>query len=203
VVLRVAVTDPLPLFRRGVMAVIAEAGFDAETPEDVLGFARIDEPRIILFTVLAPDDWTLLAQVCQARQETVVVAVLDHADPTEYLRALTAGAAGVLPRQATPELVRATFDAAVRGESLLPIPVVHALAHHATSADSRTDPAQPNADERAWLQALARGTSVATLAGQAGYSERMMFRLLRELYNRIGAANRTAALIRARDEHWI
>jgi hypothetical protein len=30
-----------------------------------------------------------------------------------------------------------------------------------------------------------------------------MFRLLRELYARIGAANRTSALIRARDQNWI
>jgi DNA-binding NarL/FixJ family response regulator len=31
----------------------------------------------------------------------------------------------------------------------------------------------------------------------------MMFRLLRDLYTRLGASNRTEALMRARDRGWI
>jgi len=49
---------------------------------------------------------------------------------------------------------------------------------------------------------MARGDSVASLATSVGYSERMMFRLLRDLYTRIGAANHIGALMKARDEGW-
>jgi hypothetical protein len=44
---------------------------------------------------------------------------------------------------------------------------------------------------------------VARLAATVGYSERMMFRLLADLYARLGADNRTRALMRARDEGWL
>jgi DNA-binding NarL/FixJ family response regulator len=61
----------------------------------------------------------------------------------------------------------------------------------------------PSAEERRWLGAVARGSNVGRVAAEAGYSERMMFRLLRDLYGRMGVPNRTAALIRAREEGWI
>lgn len=54
-----------------------------------------------------------------------------------------------------------------------------------------------------WLQQLARGITVADLAERAGYSERMMFRLLRTLYAELHASHRTEALIRARDRGWV
>jgi DNA-binding CsgD family transcriptional regulator len=50
---------------------------------------------------------------------------------------------------------------------------------------------------------LATGMTVAQLAAKAGYSERAMFRLLRSLYVRMGAKNRTEALIRAYEHGWI
>jgi hypothetical protein len=34
--IRIAVSDPLPLFRRGVMAVLGDAGFEPQTPEELL-----------------------------------------------------------------------------------------------------------------------------------------------------------------------
>jgi DNA-binding CsgD family transcriptional regulator len=44
---------------------------------------------------------------------------------------------------------------------------------------------------------------VVRLADRAGYSERAMFRLLRQLYLRIGARNRTEALMRAHERGWL
>ena len=53
------------------------------------------------------------------------------------------------------------------------------------------------------LRELARGTTVGRLAADVGYSERMMFRLLRELYARLGAGNRTDALVKAQAKGWL
>jgi DNA-binding CsgD family transcriptional regulator len=57
--------------------------------------------------------------------------------------------------------------------------------------------------EMEWLRQLASGTTVAKLADGAGYSERAMFRLLRDLYQRMGAQNRTEALLKARQRGWL
>jgi DNA-binding CsgD family transcriptional regulator len=48
-----------------------------------------------------------------------------------------------------------------------------------------------------WLRALARGDTVAELASAAAFSEREMYRQLGALYERLGAANRAQAIVRA------
>jgi DNA-binding NarL/FixJ family response regulator len=128
--------------------------------------------------------------------------MLDDASLASYVRAISAGAIGAVPRDATPADVRETFTAAVAGRSILPTDVVRALASTSTEVTAN-EPVRPTPREAAWLQDLARGVSVARLADRAGYSERMMFRRLRELYARLGASGRTDALIRARDNGWI
>jgi DNA-binding NarL/FixJ family response regulator len=197
---RLAVSDPLPVYRQGVMAALGEAGFESEAPDDLLEWARHDERRVILLTVHAAADWTLLADLSQIRPTLVVVAVLDDASVAGYVRALSAGAAGAVPRDASPAVIRAAFEAAVNGDTLLPIEVVRALA---AQPQSPQPAGEPSTREIGWLRDLAQGLSVARLANRAGYSERMMFRLLRDLYTKLGAANRTEALIRARDRGWV
>jgi DNA-binding NarL/FixJ family response regulator len=202
-VLRVAVTDPFPLFRHGLRMALAEAGFDAEFPTDLLTWARIDEPRLLLFTVRAAQDWYLLPELCQARAGTTVIAVLEDASVPTSVRALSAGAAGILPRDATLSTMREVVEAAARGDSLVPTSVLRALTERQPTGEPATAAARPSTAEREWLSLLARGDTVATVAARAGYSERMMFRLLRDLYTKIGAANRTEAMMRARDEGWV
>jgi DNA-binding NarL/FixJ family response regulator len=202
-VLRVAVTDPFPLFRHGVRMALAEAGFDAESPTDLLTWARIDEPRLLLFTVRTAQDWDLLPELCQARAGTAVIAVLEDASVPASVRALNAGAAGILPRDATLPTMREVVGAAARGDSLVPTSVLRALTERQPTGEPATAAGRPSTAEREWLSLLARGDNVATVAARAGYSERMMFRLLRDLYTKIGAANRTEAMIRARDQGWI
>jgi DNA-binding CsgD family transcriptional regulator len=45
--------------------------------------------------------------------------------------------------------------------------------------------------------------TVRQLADRAGYSERMMFRLLRDLYDRLRVKGRTEALMLARERGWL
>lgn len=182
---------------------LAEAGLDAESPTDLLTWARIDEPRLLLFTVRTAQDWDLLPELCQARAGTTVIAVLEDASVPASVRALNAGAAGILPRDATLPTMREVVGAAARGDSLVPTSVLRALTERQPTGEPTTAAGGPSTAEREWLSHLARGDNVATVAARAGYSERMMFRLLRDLYSKIGAANRTEAMIKARDEGWI
>lgn len=201
--LRVAVADPLPLFRHGVRDVLAEAGFAVEMPEDLLAWASVDEPRLALFTVSTPADWALLPELCRAQRGTTIIAVVTDTGMATYVRAISAGAAGVLSRDATLTVVREVFDAAVRGRSIVPTEVLQALADGSAPAPDAPEEGRPSAAERDWLRQLARGDTVASLATGIGYSERMMFRLLRDLYVKVGVSNRTEALMKARDQGWL
>jgi len=199
--IRIAVSDPLPLFRRGLMAALGDAGFEPQTAEELLTWIREEQRPVVLLSLLSSDDWTLLARLREARADTMVIAVLPDASTRGHVQAVLGGAIAAVTRDALPETVRNVFDAAVAGKSILPVEVVRGL----TTAQPSQDEVEwvPSPKEVGWLRELAYGTTVARLADRAGYSERAMFRLLRELYIRIGARNRTEALFRAQERGWL
>jgi DNA-binding NarL/FixJ family response regulator len=197
---RVAVSDPLPIFRRGIMATLGDAGFDPEIPEDLLAWSQERQRRLIFLTLQAAEDWRLLDDLDTSRTDLLVVAVLAEVSTATYVRAILAGAVAAIPRSAPPHLVRRVFDATVGGESLLPLKVVRALASPQLPAG---DEGAPSAREIEWLRDLANGRTVAEIAERAGYSERAMFRLLRHLYGRMQVRNRTEALMRAQERGWL
>ncbi len=201
VMVSVAVLDPLPVYRRGVMAALGEAGLIAEVPDDPLAWTQGRGRAVILLTLASSTDWQLLAELRQAGSDPVVVAVLPDASVPAYLRALSGGAAAVMPRDASPGRLRQVYEQALSGMSLLPFDVVQALARSRTVSVERAD--RPGARELEWLRELAGGATVAHLAERSGYSERAMFRLLRDLYRRMGVRNRTQALIRAQEQGWL
>ncbi len=197
---RVAVSDPLPVYRRGVMATLGEAGFTSEAPDDLLAWTRQEHGRVVLLTMDAPSDWELLAELRHSRADLVVVAVLTDVSVQSYVRAILAGAVGAVPRDASPEAVRRVFEQAVEGFSVLPVEVVQALA--APHPRAHAEPAPPP-HELDWLRDLAGGATVGQLAERSGYSERAMFRLLRELYQRLNVKSRTEALMLAHQRGWL
>lgn len=197
---RIAVSDPLPVYRRGMMATLGEAGFNPEAPDDLLAWVRQEHRRVVLLTLDAPSDWTLLAELRHTRQDLLVVAILSDVSVRTYVNAITAGAAAAVPRDASPEAVRRVFEEAVEGFSVLPVEVVEALATPHRRTETRSAPAAHEVD---WLRELAGGATIAQLAKNSGYSERAMFRLLRDLYQRLDVSTRTEALILAQQHGWL
>jgi DNA-binding NarL/FixJ family response regulator len=194
-------SDPLPLFRRGLMAVLGDAGFEPQTPEELLSWIREEQRPVVLLSLLSSDDWRLLARLREARADTMVIAVLADPSTRSHVQAIIGGAIAAVTRDALPETVRKVFDAAVSGKSILPVEVVRGLT--TLQATQEEGEGVPSPQEIGWLRELALGTTVARLADRAGYSERAMFRLLRELYVRMGARNRMEALIRAHEHGWL
>jgi DNA-binding NarL/FixJ family response regulator len=198
---RIAVSDPLPMFRRGVADVMQDSGYDVESPEDLLAWIAPGGDRaVVLLTLLRPADWTLLVTLRESRSAVTLIAVIENGDLALSVRALGSGAVGVMAREADFETVRDVLAAAISGRSVLPVEVVRALT--ATGHVQRPDRIPPET-EISWIRQLMQGLTVARLAERAGYSERMMFRLLRDLYQRWGVANRTEAIIHARDNGWL
>lgn len=198
---RIAISDPLPMFRRGVADVMQNSGYDVESPEDLLAWIAAGGDRaIVLLTLLRPADWTLLVTLRESRSAVTLIAVIENGDLALSVRALGSGAVGVMAREADFDTVRDVLAAAISGRSVLPVEVVRALT--ATRDVQRPDRIPPET-EISWIRQLTQGLTVARLAERAGYSERMMFRLLRDLYQRWGVANRTEAIIHAQDNGWL
>jgi DNA-binding NarL/FixJ family response regulator len=198
---RIAVSDPLPMFQRGIMATLGDAGFYPEAPQDVLAWARQDSRRVVLLTMQSSGDWALLAELREASPDLLVIAVLTDTSTATCVRALLAGAVAVVARNAPPENVKQVFEAVVAGTSPLPVSVVRALA---SSREPQAESSgAPSVREIEWLRMLAAGATVPQLADRFGYSERAMFRLLRGLYQRMQVGGRTEALMRAHELGWL
>ena len=183
------------------MAILGDAGFEPRTPEELIAWIRDEQSPVVLLTLFSSDDWKLLAQLHEARADTMVIAVLVDTSIRSHVQAILGGAITAVPRGAPPETIREVFEQAVTGRSVLPVGVVRALTTPQQLPDEEND--APSVQEIGWLRELALGTTVARLADRAGYSERAMFRLLRDLYGRIGARNRTEALMRAQERGWL
>ncbi|MFE9748216.1 DNA-binding response regulator [Saccharothrix saharensis] len=198
-VVRVAVVDPLPVFRHGVSAVLSDAGHTVETPADVLAWSRRDKASLVLLTVLSEDDWAVLGTLCGGAGSPVVIAVVEGGSPTAGARAVRLGARSVLPRGVAVDVLRQTVTATISGQAVMPAAVASALA----AGTELAGPKSPSADQLSWLRHLANGATVAQVADRAGYSERAMFRLLRALYRQLGVRTRLEAIMLARESDWL
>jgi len=197
VAVRIAVVDPLPMFRQGVVTALEAAGHIVESPVDVVAWLRRGAGTLVLLTVVSNDDWALLGQVCDAAASHLVIALLDDASPVIGARAVRIGAHSVVPREATAVMLSRTVDATLEGQAVMPAPVAAVLASDLLDSTHRV-----TADQLSWLRHLAGGATVAEVAEQAGYSERAMFRLLQKLYRNMGVDSRLEAIMRAKEAGW-
>ncbi|MFL6120836.1 DNA-binding response regulator [Actinophytocola sp.] len=194
----VAVLDPLPLFQRGVVDALASEGIRVETPDDIRVWSAQNGRRVIILTLVSQEDWTLLGHLSA---KALVIAVLEKYTTALSIRALRLGASSVVPRNTTSAVMRRAVDAALVGDVIVSRAVIDALI--SSSPRDSGEPRLLGQEEVLWLRRLASGTTVAHLAELAGYSERTMYRLLNSIYDRLGVANRTEALIKAHAYGWL
>lgn len=190
---RAVVVDVKPIFARGLESVLSDAGIAVDHPGDVVDWAVGPGSRVAIVAMSLASWREVIRDLRCARLDTAVVVVVDAQSPAAYAEALMAGACSAVRRDAPVEELAAVVDAAMRGFSLLPV----GTAQRLVDASVATSTTRVSSSEVELLRALVKGDSVAALADELGYSEREMHRKLRKLYDRIGAANRTRAVVLA------
>lgn len=200
----VAVADPLLPYADGLTTMLRAHGVSAEAPSDLEGWAGQNQTKIVFLTLASEPDWQRLDALRMLDDRLLIVAVMDVMEETSCVRALTAGAVSILPRDVAEQAVVQTVESLARGESVIPLAVLRALAGQLPRpGDEPRSETAPSSNELEWLRQLAQGATVRQLAYNTGYSERMMFRILRNLYRRMNVDSRTEALFLARDRGWI
>ncbi len=192
--LPIAVFDPVPAYRRGLIAALADADLEAEAPDDFESWTLGGGRRAALITVGFPHGLDMLENLAKANSDLLVVVLLREPTLDAYRQVLKAGASGVAPWDAPPEAVVRVMRAAFEGQCMVPVHIAQALA---APAPVKPEISGVTAWEAKWLRTLASGATVADLAHESSYSEREMFRLLQRLYQRMGVRNRTEALVKA------
>lgn len=182
--LGVRVVEEAAAYRRGLEEAFSGAGHrvagDDETPDLALVAMRVpaDCARLEAWAKRAP-----------------VVALVEPGDAETVAHALHHGAVAAVEWQAETARIVQVAEAAARGDALLPSAIARDLPAH--GVDPHAERPHVDEEELEWLEELAQGSTVVDLAENFGYSERVMFRRLHDLYTRLGAANRSEALISA------
>lgn len=195
---RAAVSDPLPLLRTGIAAALRQDGHPIDEPEDLLAWCADGTPALIVIGLTTSDQWETLSNLFLKRPAARTIALLP--DLAAAGRAVRAGAAAVLPRDTDAQHLREACRAVRRDECVLPAATVRDLLRRTARWE---DEPRLNDRELGWLRLLAGGSTVAQVAAASGYSERMMFRLLRDLYARLSVGSRTEAMLLAREHGWV
>ena len=189
-----AIFDPVPLYRRGLLTAFNDGHFAPEDPADVEGWATRAGRRVLLVTTAVREDAEILHRLAGANPELTLVALLREPTAELYLLAMRCGVSGAVAWMAQPETMVDVVEAACQGHWLLPLDVARRISGLVRSGDEAPG---VSAAEVEWLRLLANGTPMAHLALRVGLSEREMFRQLRDLYGRMGARSRTEALVKA------
>ena len=188
--MKIAVRDRYPASRHGIELALSEAGYVVEQPLDLGRWAEAPGPRALVLGCSTQEEARDLALLRRRGMDVVAVAVIGDGSAIGYREALETGVDSAVARDASLERIVEVVRAALDRRTVLPSDVARDLARR----DSQEG---IDARQTGWLRWLSRGMTVEELADRAGYSERAMYRQLRRLYERLGAANRTEALLQA------
>jgi DNA-binding NarL/FixJ family response regulator len=182
--LSVRVIEEAAAYRRGLEEAFSKAGHRVAGEEE-----RAD---LVLVSWRAMSDCALLESWAAKGR---VLALVAPGDAETIAHVFYHGAVGAVDWRAETARIVEVAEAAARGDAVLPSEMARVLP--GTGGDPHADRPHLDEEEAEWLEALGRGTTVVGLADDYGYSERVMYRRLRALYERLGAASRSEALINA------
>ena len=197
--IRILVADDHPIVRDGLRAVLeTQPDFlivgEAASGQEVLDRVAGLQPDLLLLDLEMPQlDGVQVLQALAARGSPVQALVFTAYDTDErVVQAMQAGAQGYLLKGAPrDELFRAVRTVAGGGVWIQP-QVAHKLVRHV-----RGDAAALTPREREVLQLVAQGLANKQIAARLGITERTVKLHVSNILGKLGAANRTDAVILA------
>lgn len=191
VLAHIAVWAEIPMMRAGVASVLSTAGYRVESPTDLQDWALSRAVNGESAAVVASIHSGFAPPMLATLPASIPVVVLQPGcAPSVLLAALAAGASCIVRWDCDDETLLLAVQAALVGLAVVPASALRRLVP-LVGQWKATD------EETICLRRLAAGETVASLARDLHYSEREMFRRLKNMYPRLGVSRRQDALVRA------
>jgi len=195
---RVFLADDHPLTRAGISAYLAQESSvelvgEAEDGETAWKLISEIRPDVALLDIRMPgEDGVSVARRVKESGLPVAVVMLTSYDAQQYvLASLRAGARGFILKTATPEEITRAINTVAKGGFYLDSEVASAMG------DGEFTPEQLSAREREVLILASKGFSSKEVAARLFISERTVQTHLASIYDKLGAKNKTEALLLA------
>ena len=187
-----------PTFRAGLTGILSgrsdiEVVGEVGDPAAAVGLARRKHPRVVLLDLSESPNTNGVAALAKVRPEVAVIVLATNADRERVLAAVEAGAAGYLPKDATPDELARAVRAAAQGE--LPHALRTALALVAAPPGRAPQASLLTPREREVLTLVGRGLANKQIARWLGISEKTVKTHLGRAFQRIGVTDRTQAAL--------
>ena len=196
--IRILVVDDHEIVRDGLRWMLgAEAGLEvtagAETAAEAMELIRREQPHIVLLDIHLPDQSGLDAlRDMRATFPDVPVVILTMSDDPEYVEeAVRAGAVGYLVKNAPQDEIVHALRAAAAGGAYLqaevtrPLLARFAMEVRAPGTDFALSPRELEV-----ISLLAEGLANKQIAARTGIAEATVKGYLRQVYEKLGAADR-------------
>lgn len=201
--IRVVVVDDHGLVRAGLEELLSaaediEVVATAADGREAVATVERELPHVVLMDLSMPrlDGVEATRLVVEAHPEVRVVALTSFSERERVLRALDAGAVGYLLKDSEPADLQRGIHAAARGEA--PLHPKAAQAVLAARTERRGDPdLRPR--EREVLELVAQGMPNKLIARKLEISEKTVKSHLTQVFQAIGATDRTQAALWARE----
>jgi len=199
-VITVLLVDDHPVVRTGVrgmlagepdITVVGEAASGAEALTAVRALA----PAVVLMDLRMPggDGVSATAQILAAAPATRVVVLTTYETDADILRAVEAGAAGYLLKDASRADLLHAVRSAARGETVLTPSVANRLLRHVRRPATES----LSAREVEVLRLVARGLSNVEIGRELHIGEATVKTHLLRTFAKLGVSDRTAAVTTA------
>lgn len=188
----VGIVHPAEVVATGLAAGLQQRGYLVDYPIRAGEWVLRGGERLLVHDRRTADDIGDIQRLIRSKRGLVVVALIEHATKHGYQQAFRAGCAGAVRWDAPMETIIEAIEAAARGIALLPSEIARQMA--VAGAQSPPDTVWLSDVETTALRLLAGGAKTNQIADECGYSEREIFRMLTDLYTRIGVTNRSQAI---------
>jgi DNA-binding NarL/FixJ family response regulator len=204
--IRVLVADDQTLVRTGFRVILEAEGdievvAEADTGLEAIRQVQLTEPDVVLMDIRMPElDGLAATEEILRHPDPPTIVVLTTFDQNEYVyRALRAGAAGFLLKDAPSTRLIAAVRAAATGDSLIEPSITQRLVERffqpAQSAGLPQELASLTGRELDVLRLIARGLSNAEIAAELVVAETTVKTHVARILTKLGLRDRVQAVV--------